>query len=56
MLSQDANGQFFRADGVLVKESAALRELIDSGVLRASGDALLPGMTQTYQFNPAVND
>jgi hypothetical protein len=52
LLSEDAMGRKFKANGKPVKESGALQELIDAGVLRPSGDALLPGMTQTYQFNP----
>ncbi len=52
LLSQNADGRRFMANGRQIRESGALSELFESGVLTPNGDALLPGMTQTYQFNP----
>ncbi len=54
LLSRDGDGRMFMADGRGIRESGGLAELIEAGVLTASGDALLPDMTQTYQFNPAA--
>ncbi len=54
LLSRDGDGRMFMANGHGIRESGGLFELIEVGVLVPSGDALLPGMTQTYQFNPAA--
>ena len=54
ILSQDSEGRMFLANGRQIRESGALSELFEAGVLTPNGDALLPGMTQTYQFNPAA--
>ncbi len=54
LLSRDGDGRTFLANGQGIRESGGLAELIEAGVLTPNGDALLPGMTQTCQFNPAA--
>ncbi len=54
LLSRDGDGRTYMANGRSIRESGGLAELIEAGVLAPNGDALLPGMTQTYQFNPAA--
>ncbi len=53
ILSVNGHGEWFTADGRIIVHKGIF-ELIDEGVLVPNGDALLPGMTQTYQFNPAA--
>ena len=51
LLSVNGDGEWFAGDGQAITHKG-IHDLIDAGVLTASGDALLPGMTQTYRFNP----
>ena len=54
LLRVDGGGDYYLANGKRFV-GAGIEELIDAKVLKPSYDALLPGMTQTYQFNPAAN-
>ena len=51
LLSVNGHGEWFTGNGRKITHKG-IHDLIDAGVLVPVGDALLPGMTQTYRFDP----
>lgn len=52
---QQSDGEQFHPDGKKVKTSSGVSELIEQKVVIPNEDGLFPGMSQTYSFNPKVN-
>lgn len=54
LLQVNGHGERFTADGRMIIHKG-VDDLIEAGVLIPCEDGLLPGMTQTYRFNPEAS-